>query len=772
MENNGAGNGNYNHLLPNGDSKSSEGFLAIALRHRWTILITLVMCLAAMAAYLLKATPIYTSDSRLYVEQSGPRIIGEFEGIMTQSKNYLYTQGELIGSTPILSAVLEEDRIKRFRTFADVDNEMAVLRANLNVSVGKKDDIITVSFDSPYPVEAAEIANAIVKSYIDYHSTRKRSTVSEVVRILAKEKVKRDQELSKKFDEMLQFTKDNGVVSLDGQGTPVVLERLNKLSAALTAAQLDTLNAKADYEAASSVADEPLRVKQYAAASPTAQVTSLIEDRETQLRAELREAEIELETARYHCTEDHPSVQAIHSKIDRIRSELNEQAKEFADAYVEAMRLRWQTASERELELQTSFDEQLAAARDLGIKATEYSVLQSELERLERLTEILDDRIKELNVTEDVGALNISIMEVARPSENPSKPEKGKMMALAMVLGLMMGGGLVVARDTMDYRLRSAEEVTMVLGAPVLGVIPTMNGSQASLSGGRFWGRLKLLVGAGNGKELRQLATRSNLAEKPSDSSKLVKSKVFNRYDVVNRGQRASLKPKSVVSEAYRTVRTALFFGIPKEDARLILVTSPAPGDGKSTLASNLAITIAQAGQKTLILDADFRKPMQHNIFEIDRQTEGLANVLAGTVELERALHATSVEGLDIMHCGAEIPNPAEVLNSKAFGDLLKDLSKRYDRIIVDSPPVSMVADSQILAAQCDTTLLVLRAEKSTRKHSQQARDSILAVGGHILGAVVNDVHRKHNGYGYGYGYGGYGYYGSYGNGDSEKNAG
>jgi len=226
---------------------------------------------------------------------------------------------------------------------------------------------------------------------------------------------------------------------------------------------------------------------------------------------------------------------------------------------------------------------------------------------------------------------------------------------------------------------------------------------------------------------------------------------------VAERGRKVYLDSKSSWAEAYRTIRTAVFFGAPKGEAKTILVTSPAPSDGKTTLVSNLAITMAQAGQKTLILDADFRKPMQHNVFRINHEHIGLSSVLAGATNLQTAIHSTEIGGLDILTRGPEVPNPSEILNSSSFAKLLKHLANTYDRIIIDSPPVTPVTDAQIIAAICDITLLVLRAEKSTRKISRQARDGLLSVGAHMLGVVVNDVPRK----------GRYGYYGSYGNYDS-----
>ncbi|MHC4371412.1 MAG: polysaccharide biosynthesis tyrosine autokinase [Planctomycetota bacterium] len=663
MDNNKIENGASNSMLSEQDGSLQESMLLIALRHRWTILLTTALFLVAAFIYLLKATPFYESESRLYVEQQGPRIINEFEGVMAQSGNYLYTQGELLMSTSVLGNVVDDPNVARLRTFADVDNLMVFIRANLDVSVGRKDDIITVSFESPYPVEAAQIVNSVVASYKEYHSSTKRDTASEVLKILQKEKLERDKELSDKFEEMLQFTKDNGVVSFDNKGGNIVFERLATLSSALTEAELSTLAAKADFEAVKSMLNEPAKIRQFAAASARTGIEVSLADRETQLQAELRQAEMELKNVRYHCTEEHPSVKALEAKISLIELELEKQAKEFADAYVEVMELRWVTAREREDELNVSFGEQHLAARNLGVKAAEYSVLQSELSRAERICAILDDRIKELNVTEDVGALNINIL----------------------------GSGLALLRDWLDFRLRSSEEVSAVLGIPVLGVVPRMLTKKAlAVPGHKTLATLRPIVAIDDQKveaapssvEAQseslvaqgpdEAATEEHIAAErsrkipaalesvrwvqrmsrktdrlapvtPSDAgvrrkpkTRVAPSRVARgpgtsaeKADIVTRGQKVHLDSKSVVAEAYRTIRTAVFFGAPKDAARTILVTSPAPGDGKSTLASNLAITMAQAGQKTLLMDADFRKPVQHRIFEVD-DSRGLSAVLAG----------------------------------------------------------------------------------------------------------------------------------------------
>ena len=273
-------------------------------------------------------------------------------------------------------------------------------------------------------------------------------------------------------------------------------------------------------------------------------------------------------------------------------------------------------------------------------------------------------------------------------------------MAMALVLGLLLGGGLAVARDWLDQTLRSTEEISALLGLRVLGSVPAMS----------------------------------------------------RRKTAQERGRRVLLQSDSHEAEAFRTVRTAVFFSAPKDQVKTMLITSPAAGDGKSTLVSNLAIAMAQAGQKTLILDADLRRPTQYSIFGLDHHERCLSSVFAGRMKLAAAIQPTGVHGLHLLTCGRGISNPAEVLNSQRFALLLKSLAGAYDRILVDAPPVTVVTDAQILGARCDVTLLVLKADKSTRRAAQRAIEALRSVGVQVLGVVVNDISKSGDRYGYYYG--------------------
>lgn len=389
------------------------------------------------------------------------------------------------------------------------------------------------------------------------------------------------------------------------------------------------------------------------------------------------------------------------ARLESIRTGAAYQANDTA-----INRRAWENAKAIEGELSSEVERQQKKAYSVNDKAQEFASLDGDYRRAVQTVQKLDDSIQQakIDVTIADSVAKVSVLEGAQDWGLPYSPTKGRVLAVAGAVGLLLGIGLGMLRDWADQRLRSAEEVMATLGVPVLGTIPHMS----------------------------------------------------RRLTPTQRGQRVFLDPMSNVAEAFRTVRTAVYFGARSDRAKTLLVTSAEPGDGKSTAAANLAIAMAQAGQRTLMLDCDFRKPTQQKIFEVPDEV-GVSTVLAGREPLERAIQRTAVEGLDLLPGGPIPLNPSEILNSQAFSDMVDELAVKYDHIIIDSPPVNVVTDARILGALCDITLMVLRAEKTTRKHAEYARDGLLSVGARVLGAIVNDVSRGKSRTGF---YSGYGYYG------------
>jgi capsular exopolysaccharide synthesis family protein len=255
------------------------------------------------------------------------------------------------------------------------------------------------------------------------------------------------------------------------------------------------------------------------------------------------------------------------------------------------------------------------------------------------------------------------------------------------VLGLIFGLGLACVRDWLDPRLRTAEEIKAVLGMPILGMVPRM----------------------------------------PENLAPAV------------RGQKLLLDPSSEAAEAYRALRTAIKFGVPDGRSKTILITSPSSGDGKTTVASNLAIALAQVGKRVLLLDCDLRHPRQHETFGIENHS-GLADVLAHDLTTAEVAHKTVVPNLEIIPAGPTPENPADLLNTPRFIEIIEELTDRYDHVIVDTPPVMAVTDARIVAASCDVSVLVLRADRADRKLSEMARDGLISVGANVIGLVMNYV--------------------------------
>lgn len=350
------------------------------------------------------------------------------------------------------------------------------------------------------------------------------------------------------------------------------------------------------------------------------------------------------------------------------------------------------TAQRKEEELYNRYQQALRKHLDLNVKAADHARMQMDLVQAKERSMRLLDRIKQLEISTS-HAQQIASVEVLDPAEvpwAPSYPRRYRTLAVALIAGTMLGAGLALLRDRMDGRLRSVEEIQTVIGLPVLGVVPAMSG----------------------------------------------------RRTAVARAMTVHLDPRSVVAEAYRTVRTALYFGAGTGRCKSILITSPEPGDGKTTSASNLAIAIAQTGRNVLLLDADFRKPTQHKNLDI-KDSIGLSSVLSGREPVSKAIQHTGVDGLDILPCGPIPANPSEILNSREFGELVDSLAAKYDHILFDSPPVNAVTDARILGAVSDATILVLRADKSTRKSGEHARNALLGVGARVLGVIVNDAPQR-----------------------------
>lgn len=216
----------------------------------------------------------------------------------------------------------------------------------------------------------------------------------------------------------------------------------------------------------------------------------------------------------------------------------------------------------------------------------------------------------------------------------------------------------------------------------------------------------------------------------------------------------AAQDAKSPVAEAYRTIRTNIKFSNVDKQLKSLLLTSATPDEGKSTTIANLGVVMAQSGQRVCLLDCDFRNPTQHKVFELSNV--GLSNCIAGGGYINEFIQKTSIENLDVVPSGPVAPNPSELLGSQRFSDILADLERRYDYVLIDTPPIMPVTDAAVVANKVDGVIMIIAAGEGSPKLAIEAKTRLQQAGAHILGVVLNKVdigNSKHYGYYYYYGH-------------------
>jgi capsular exopolysaccharide synthesis family protein len=398
----------------------------------------------------------------------------------------------------------------------------------------------------------------------------------------------------------------------------------------------------------------------------------------------------------------HPEMVRLESDMEAARDELEAETQKV----VRSVESSYRTALRQEQRLEADLEPVQRELQELKRKAVEQGVLKREAEANQQLLRSLMQRSVESGVEAELKATPVEIVERAEAPTTPFSPRRGRNYQLALLVGLALGLALVYVVEQMDRSIKTPEEVKEQLGLPFLGMIPDMT--------------------AGRNKGASPLILET---------------------------------PRSSLAEAYRVVRTNLLFSSPDSTSRRLVVTSVHPGEGKSTTVTNLAVSLAQNGSRVLVIDADLRRPVLDKHFALSK-TPGLSDLIAGECGPAEAIRRTKHDGLSVIPCGSVAPNPAELLGSARMRELLDGFPDTYEWILLDAPPVFAIADAPVLSASMDGLLLVVAAERTTRPALRRAIDQIFAVGGKIVGVVLNRLDVERNDY-YGHPYSNY-YHGYY----------
>jgi capsular exopolysaccharide synthesis family protein len=439
---------------------------------------------------------------------------------------------------------------------------------------------------------------------------------------------------------------------------------------------------------------------------------SALRDRLDQVAMEeLKKLRFQHEKLRHEQGESHPQVAQLKQRIDGIERR-KQQAADSPDDGSSSALIDYMTQSLESIEamrgdLQKKFEEDLALSKKAEITFLEESNLRSNLERQRTLFNSVVDQLKQARLVSDYD--NVSTQTIAPITVVADQTLAVPLVMLATVLGVGLGAGVAFLADLLEARVRTLAEIRKLVDLPLIGVIPCIKDDQ--------------VVAAGMA------------------------------------GLLSHQKPRSALAESYKTTRTNLEFLRRSRQAQVLMVASSLPGDGKTTTACNLAITLANTGRRILLIDGDLRKPSLHRIFDVSRQ-DGFSDALLSRESSERFIRQTFVSNLDLLTTGPDVLNPAELLASDRLAEIFKEFRSLYDMVLIDSSPLLVVTDPSIIAAVVDGIVLVVRISATRRHDLEVTNDMLKTLGVPVFGMIINGVTRDE--IGYGYGYGGYGY-GSYG---------
>lgn len=385
-----------------------------------------------------------------------------------------------------------------------------------------------------------------------------------------------------------------------------------------------------------------------------------------------------------------PEMVSVSQSLDAAQAELTSEITRIASG----LEAEYQTARTRVTDLERQLDSQKNEATGLDRKAAEYAVLEREALSNRQLYDHLLLRAKETGVSTEFKGSNIQVVDRAEYPRWPVAPNRQRDLMLAGLGGLALALLLAFGVEYFDSRIKSPDEIRAHLGLPFLGLVPTVPTTRGTTS------------------------------------------------PLLNAGAPASF------AEAIRAIRTAVVFSSASDGARTVMVTSTAPSEGKTVVSSNLAMALAQAEQRTLLIDGDMRRPRVHDVFAFE-QEPGLSNVLVGGTALQQAIRPTNQAFLSVLPAGHIPPNPAELLGSPKYRRLIEQLGKDFDWIVVDAPPVMAVTDASVISHDVGGVVFVVGSEMTPRRNAQTAIDQLAAAKARLIGVVLNRVHVQRHSYYY-----------------------
>jgi len=682
------------------------------LRKRWRALAAVTVATLVVAfVWTLRQPRIYEATTSLIIESSAPQVLEGMKDIIdlgATSREFYQTQYRIIRSRENAQRVMdriggETDRPADGEQGRAEQDPVARLLKQVKVVAVRDSRIANIVARDRNPERAVRIANAFADTYIERNLDYKLDSARSASSWLGEQAV----DLRKRLEEselgLYRFKKEHSLLDL-GLDDRQSMTRQN----------LQSLNAKVADIKAKRIEAESIRKLILAAQNDISEKESLPEIRDNPVVMKLRENYLDLLKLKADLEskygEKHPKIENIHQQLQATRRDYNREL----DDVLKAFNKRYQAILDTEAALTKWIHQEKTQALELAKLEVEYRPMARDAENNAKVFGQVTQRHKEMDLTGLVRANNVRVLDRATLPRFPVSPDLRVNVSAGLILGFILGLLLIFAIEALDNTVKTPEAAEEIVGAPLLGVLPP-----------------------------------------------LTQAKQRNAEDAPGRDLTVLNDPTSLAAEACRSIRTNLMFISAQKEVHVFTVTSPGPQDGKTTAAISLAITMAQAGARVLLIDTDMRKPRIHRSFDIKTE-KGISNMILGDATFAEVVFHSQVPNLDVLPCGPTPPNPAELLHTQRFRDVLAECRQGYDKIVLDSPPTAPVTDPAIIGSVTDGVVLVLRAGRTTREAASFARRHLSDGGARILGLVINQSDRRAGRYGYGYGYSYYTPYGRY----------
>ena len=723
---------------------------------RWTIIFVTALALTGAMIYNFVQVPTYRATATIQIDREEPdlaRIDDQYRPTIEQP-DYIETQYKVLRSRSLARRVVGkldlEDRVE-FQagqehledqspedTLLAGDGPIASAAVNtflerLGVSPGKGTRLVEVNFESVDRRLAATVVNTLAEEYIEHNLEAKWNATQKASGWLQQQLSTLKAQLEASETALHEYAAAHSILFVE-ERKDITTEKLAKLEDELTNAEADRIHR----QSMAILVEDSVRRGDPLLGSLNSEAYENYRTKLSELRREHSQLLVTFAPA-------YPKVRRVQKQIEELEKSLEAERARLLSAVREAHQL----ARGRESLLRSAALSQRRKVNRLSDDFIQYNILKRDAETNRDLYDGLLQRLKQAGVSAGLRASNVAVLDPAEIPQRPYRPKKLLNLMLALAAGLLLGVGLAFVKDHMNTIVRTPEEVERATGLALLAVIPrsrrklTRKVGTSPYGNGRSSPDLPLMAFS-NGTTGTKGAHRSNGANGS------------NGHGVPESGL-VKWAPEQGLSEAYRTLRSSVLLGW-DESMRRILVTSSQPEEGKTSVSLNLACSLAQLGRRVLVIDADMRRPNCNKQLGVSLEY-GLTDYLQGLSELDQIITETPIAGLSLVPAGRSSSVASDLLYSPRLVSLLQEAGRRYEHVVVDSPPSLVLSDARTISRLVEGVILVV-SDKTERGSLLRTKQTFDDAGVHFLGFVMNRVNLDNLDYGY---YRNYGYYYSYG---------